>query len=58
MVAPLEFITAAGENAQRAMYPRHSIIAHEMRDIRIDSNCAPTVDIAKTETHSFLRNRC
>ena len=55
---PLDFITAAGTNAQRAMYLRHRIIAHELRDIGIDSNCAPMVDVANTETHSFLRNRC
>ena len=52
-VPPLDFITAAGTNAQRAMYLRHRIIAHELRDIGIDSNCAPMVDVANTETHLF-----
>lgn len=55
---PLEFMQAAGENATRAMYLRHRIIAHELRDIGIDSNCAPMVDVADATTHEFLRNRC
>jgi beta-N-acetylhexosaminidase len=29
-----------------------------MRDIGIDSNCAPMVDVANTETPLFLRNCC
>ena len=33
-------------------------LAHELRDIGIDSNCAPMVDVANTETHPFLRNCC
>ena len=40
------------------MYLRHRIIAHELRDIGIDSNCAPMVNVANTETHPFLRNCC
>ena len=55
---PLDFVKAAGNNATRAMYLRHRIIAHELRDIGIDSNCAPMVDVADATTHDFLRNRC
>ena len=58
LVPPLDFITAAGNNAQRAKYLRHCIIAHELRDIGIDSNCAPMVNVANTETHPFLCNCC
>jgi beta-N-acetylhexosaminidase len=55
---PLDFVKAAGDDATRAMYLRHRIIAHELRDIGIDSNCAPMVDVADATTHDFLRNRC
>lgn len=56
--APLDFVKAAGPNAARAMYLRHRIIAHELRDVGVDSNCAPMVDVADATTHNFLRNRC
>ena len=55
---PLEFVEAAGESAARAMYLRYRVVAHELRDIGIDSNCAPMVDVADAQTHDFLRNRC
>lgn len=48
----------AGAGAERAMYLRYRLIAHELRGLGIDSNCAPMVDIAGTATHPFLRNRC
>ena len=57
-LAPLGFVKVAGENAERAMYLRHRVIAHELRDIGVDSNCAPMVDVADSRTHDFLRNRC
>ena len=55
---PLDFVKAAGDNAERAMYLRHRIIADELRAIGVDSNCAPMVDVADDQTHEFLRNRC
>lgn len=55
---PLDFVIAAGDNAERAMYLRHRIIADELRAIGVDSNCAPMVDVADDQTHEFLRNRC
>lgn len=55
---PLDFVTAAGENAARAMFIRHRLIAHELHTLGIDSNCAPMVDVAGANTHDFLRNRC
>lgn len=56
--APLEFVGAAGAGARRAMYLRYRLIAHELYDLGIDSNCAPMVDVAGANTHAFLRNRC
>ena len=55
---PLDFVQAAGENAVEAMYLRYRLIAHELHEVGIDSNCAPMVDVAGTQTHDFLRNRC
>ena len=55
---PLEHVAAAGDKAIEAMYLRYRIIAHELRDAGIDSNCAPMVDVAGHATHEFLRNRC
>lgn len=56
--APLDFIHAAGDDAERAMYLRYRHIAHELKALTIDSNCAPMVDVIVRETHDFLRNRC
>ncbi|WP_246156498.1 beta-N-acetylhexosaminidase [Aquicoccus porphyridii] len=55
---PLEQVERAGAEAERVMYLRYRIIAHELRAVGIDSNCAPLVDVATTQTHPFLRNRC
>ena len=37
--------------------PRHPI-GQELRAVGIDSNCAPTLDVAQDRTHPFLRKRC
>ncbi|MCQ0971583.1 beta-hexosaminidase [Paracoccus sp. TK19116] len=42
----------------RAMWLRYHLIGQELRAIGIDSDCAPTLDVAQDETHPFLRNRC
>ena len=42
----------------RAMWLRHYLIGRELHDCGIDSDCAPTLDIAQPDTHPFLRNRC
>ncbi|WP_306150798.1 beta-N-acetylhexosaminidase [Roseovarius sp. MMSF_3281] len=55
---PLEHVEAAGDRAEEAMYLRYRMIAHELRDLGIDSNCAPLVDVAGAATHPFLKNRC
>jgi beta-N-acetylhexosaminidase len=56
-MAPLDQVAAAGENAARAMYLRSFLIGREHLDCGIDGNCAPLADIARAETHPFLRNR-
>lgn len=54
----LDHVAAAGDDAAQAMYLRFRIIAAELRDLGIDSNCAPLADVASDITHPFLRNRC
>lgn len=56
---PLDQIAAlpAGATA-RGLWLRARLQAAELRDLGIDTNCAPTCDIAGPETHPFLRNRC
>ncbi|MBD0865787.1 MAG: glycoside hydrolase family 3 protein, partial [Rhodobacteraceae bacterium] len=55
---PLDHVARAGDNAPRAMYLRYRLIADELRQLGIDADCAPMVDIAGFNTHAFLRNRC
>lgn len=54
---PLDTVARA-KNAARAMWVRARIIAHELRGVGIDANCAPCADIAGAATHPFLKNRC
>lgn len=56
--APLDFITAAGDHAERALYLRYQIIALELASVGIDANCAPVADLITDATHPFLKNRC
>ncbi|THH38783.1 beta-N-acetylhexosaminidase [Aliishimia ponticola] len=55
--APLDFINAASDPV-RAMYLRARIMADELLSIGLDSNCIPTLDVARPDTHPFLHNRC
>lgn len=55
---PLEHVQRAGDQAERAMYLRYRLIAHELLALGIDSNCAPVGDVACEVTHPFLKNRC
>ena len=41
-----------------AMRLRYRLIGQELRAAGIDSDCAPTLDIASDQTHPFLQNRC
>ena len=40
------------------MWLRGRLIAAELRDLEINVNCAPMLDVARPHTHPFLRNRC
>jgi beta-N-acetylhexosaminidase len=55
---PLDFIAAAGGNAERALSLRYQIIARELASVGIDANCAPVADLVSDGTHPFLKNRC
>ncbi|WBU65254.1 beta-N-acetylhexosaminidase [Paracoccus aerodenitrificans] len=46
------------ERGAQAMRLRYRLIGKELRAVGIDSNCAPTLDIASDSTHPFLQNRC
>ncbi|CAM3246134.1 beta-N-acetylhexosaminidase [Paracoccus aminovorans] len=43
---------------ERAVWLHHHLLAQELRAVGIDADCAPVLDIARPETHPFLRNRC
>lgn len=43
---------------ERAMWLRGRLIAEDLAGVGIDVNCAPTLDVARDDTHPFLRNRC
>jgi len=56
---PLDQVQAAGpEHAARSMHLRARLIAEELRAVGLDVNCTPCADVARPETHPFLRNRC
>jgi len=55
---PLDQVERSGPRAAEGMAIRSRIIAHELRAVGIDANCAPCADIASAVTHPFLRNRC
>ncbi|TCP61984.1 beta-N-acetylhexosaminidase [Rhodovulum bhavnagarense] len=44
--------------AARSMYLRARLIAAELAEVGIDTNCAPLADLARPETHPILKNRC
>ncbi|SFH23626.1 beta-N-acetylhexosaminidase [Palleronia marisminoris] len=54
---PLEHMSRA-KDPIGAMWLRARLMAHELHAVGIDVNCAPTADVARPETHHFLRNRC
>lgn len=57
---PLDQVEAFSDRsaATRAMYLRGLLIGAELLAHGIDTNCAPSADLAFPETHPFLRNRC
>ncbi|NEX44897.1 glycoside hydrolase family 3 protein [Pseudotabrizicola algicola] len=54
---PLDTVAQSRDPA-RAMWVRSRIIAHELRGLGVDANCAPCADVASDATHPFLKNRC
>ncbi|EAQ10937.1 beta-N-acetylhexosaminidase [Maritimibacter alkaliphilus HTCC2654] len=55
---PLEQVKLTKRKAAEAMYLRYRIIAHELRAVGIDGNCAPVLDLVRPDTHEILANRC
>ena len=57
---PFDTVARAGslDGAARMMKARATVMAAELRAVGIDANCAPVADVARPETHPFLRNRC
>lgn len=55
---PLDHADALGDSAERGFFLRYRIIADELSAIGIDANCAPNLDVAQSDTHEFLMNRC
>jgi beta-N-acetylhexosaminidase len=56
--APLDTVRRFADKAAAVLSLRYRIIAAELRAVGIDVNCAPCLDLARAETHPFLRNRC
>ncbi|PZX16007.1 beta-N-acetylhexosaminidase [Palleronia aestuarii] len=54
---PLDHV-AKSSDPERAIWIRARLIAAELHEVGIDVNCIPTADVAREETHPFLRNRC
>ncbi|MEM7241595.1 MAG: glycoside hydrolase family 3 N-terminal domain-containing protein, partial [Pseudomonadota bacterium] len=48
----------APEDARQAMSLRYRIIAKELRDVGVDVNCAPMLDVPQSNTHPIITNRC
>jgi Beta-glucosidase-related glycosidases len=42
----------------RSMWLRGRLLAEDLHRVGIDVNCVPGLDVARAETHPFLRNRC
>ncbi len=56
---PLDQVAATRGNAmERGIFLRYQLIAEELRAVGIDTDCAPSADLATPQTHAFLRNRC
>lgn len=54
---PLDDVARLGQQAAKGMFLRYRIIAAELLALGIDGNCAPTLDVARADTHAVLRNR-
>jgi beta-N-acetylhexosaminidase len=57
-LAPLDQVARTGPAAARGLWLRYRLIAAELHAVGIDTDCAPSADIAGPRTHPFLRDRC
>lgn len=56
--APLDVATRLGTKAAAALELQYRVIGAELAAMGIDVDCAPVLDLARPDTHPFLRNRC
>ena len=54
----LAFVHAYGTNVEKAMYLRGRMIADDLHSVGVDVNCAPMLDVASTDSHKIILNRC
>lgn len=54
----LDFAQTYGSNSQQAMYLRGRMIADDLRSVGVDVNCTPMLDVATTDSHDIILNRC
>lgn len=58
-LAPLDHVDCIPANhAQLSIKLRYRIIAAELHALGIDVNCAPMLDIATSNSHEIIENRC
>lgn len=59
-LAQVDHMMATGtpEQTRQAMVLRYRIIAAELRDLGIDVNCAPMLDVVQPDTHEIITSRC
>lgn len=43
---------------ERALWLRGRLLAEDLHSVGLDVNCVPGLDVARPDTHPFLRNRC
>ncbi|WP_321363718.1 glycoside hydrolase family 3 protein [uncultured Celeribacter sp.] len=54
---PLDQVLTA-KDPDRALWLRGRLLAEDLFRAGIDVNCVPGLDVARDETHPFLKNRC
>lgn len=56
--APLDQAVAYGDQGAKLFELRYQLIGAELRDLGIDVNCAPMLDVPQDNTHEIITNRC
>lgn len=54
---PLDQVAEA-RDPERAVWLRGRLLAEDLHGVGVDVNCVPGLDVARADTHPFLRNRC